>query len=204
MTINIEETLQLFSEKAGESWFLRRQSDGQYAIVKGNEIYAVFDADELDEAENKLEELNSSMQEDLEHQPDLFDKTLGSFYLEGDEVKVEKAKDGSKNFIFSPKVGNYLDSQIMNPEDTMHIVALLADRYINSDDFSKVLQYANREDSLIFNTTENGPIKISMNDLFDYATYLTREERFKRVANESLSTYLKRAQKIFNESFKKD
>ena len=109
MTINIEETLQLFSEKAGESWFLRRQSDGQYAIVKGNEIYAVFDADELDEAENKLEELNSSIQEDLEHQPDLFDKTLGSFYLEGDEVKVEKAKDGSKNFIFSPKVGNYLE-----------------------------------------------------------------------------------------------
>lgn len=121
-----------------------------------------------------------SVEEAVSEQPDLFDTNYSTFYDDNglELVNIQPNKEGSKDYIFDTESSDYVDSLLTDPSDTFTIVKIMANAYTNSDDFAKILEKANRADNIIFNTSKNGKIKISVSDVFDYINYLKREERF--------------------------
>lgn len=123
--------------------------------------------------------VNEEITEDIEEQPDMFDPELSTFYNDGNEaVKIIRNKQGTKDYIFDTESSDYIDSLITDPADTSYIVNVLAQAFNDNDDFANILKNANRNDNIVFNTSKNGKIKISMDELFNNAKFLERQARF--------------------------
>jgi hypothetical protein len=121
----------------------------------------------------------NDIKEDIHSQGDLLDPQRMDITTNSNEaIQVRPMKNGNKQYIFDTATSDYIDSLITDPSDTTNAVATLARSYIDNDDFAKVLEFANREDDLVFNTSKKGKIRIPMNDVFMYAKYLEREDRF--------------------------
>lgn len=122
-----------------------------------------------------------AVEEAVEEQPSMFDDEESVFYDDNglELVNIVRNKAGNKDYIFNAEASDYVNDLLQDPSDVTPIIQLLAQAYLNSDEMSKILDKANRSDDIIFNTSNSGKIKISMNDVFEYITYLKREERFK-------------------------
>lgn len=117
--------------------------------------------------------------EDIEEQPDMFDPELSTFYDDGNEaVKIIRNKNGTKDYIFDKDSSDYIDSLITDPSDPSYVIEILAQAFNDDDNFANILKNANRNDNLVFDTSKNGRIKISMDELFNNAKFLERQARF--------------------------
>lgn len=124
--------------------------------------------------------------EDIEEQPDMFDKELSDFHStdENVDVKVIRNEKDSKDYIFDQDSSNFLDELIRDPGDDSQIVEILADTYLRNDDFANILKNANKEDRLVFNTSKNGKIVIDVARMFEMLPYLKREMRYEESSDE--------------------
>lgn len=128
-----------------------------------------------------VNEFLKKLNEDIEEQPDLFDMNHSDIYNGDKTVQVRPTKDGNKQYIFDKKTSDYVDSLITDPADTSNAAMLLAKAYLNlddefeSNDLNRILQNANKEDLLVFNTSSNGKIVIPVEDVFFNFGYLKRE-----------------------------
>lgn len=117
--------------------------------------------------------------EDIEEQPDMFDPELSTFYDDGNEaVKIMRNKNGTKDYVFDKDSSDYVDSLITDPSDPSYVIEILAQAFNDDDNFANILKNANRDDNLVFDTSKNGRIKISMDELFNNAKFLERQARF--------------------------
>lgn len=124
-----------------------------------------------------------NLKEDIEEQPNLFNDEESTFYDDNglELVNVIKNKQGTKDYIFNTESGDYINGLLRDPSDVSYAAKIIADAYQNSDEMAKIFDKANREDNVIFNTSNAGKIKISMNDIFDYINFNKREERFNSI-----------------------
>ena len=119
------------------------------------------------------------LKEYTEEQPDLFNKELSTFYVDDDIVKVQPNKSGSKDYVFSPEFSDEMFKEIeATPENDDTILRILARAYIDDDEVANIFKNANREDFIVMNTSNDVPLKLSMNDLFMYITAMSRDDRF--------------------------
>lgn len=176
----------------------------------------------LDLLENTDE--NQAFKEDIIEQPDLVNPQKSTFINDKEKIEVVPQKDGSKAYVFNKQASDFADGLLYDPADYTPIIDIFANAYVHDDDTAKLLDKANREDHLVFNTSKNGPIKISISDIFDRLPKMKRDERFEKRNNmeeaeedwllkwksakankdqfSSIADYVESVQKSFNESFK--
>ena len=127
---------------------------------------------------------NGYFKEYINFQPDMLDRTnllnkAGQFNVNGEKVDV-KQNGGSYQYIFGPKMGDYIKKLYDSGKDDTEVALELGKMYLDdNNELRNILDLADRSDTLVFNTSNGEPIDVKVSDVFWTLAYLKRDQRWK-------------------------